>query len=846
MNNIFKLTAVEDKVTTKNLFKLYAQANKCAVDELAQLLLTLNSIATSVARQMQVYYFIKNHDQNWVSNEMTKYFKRVYEIRRQYDWQVWYCHRDTPANAKTIVRRVMHESHLTGSDLTYTLHQNLSRLYPVYKWAVVQYQEVGNIKLCQKTMESRGEQYFTVSTKNQNILVVYKDHNETHHDCSYIRDLSTFIPFAFYSGCDEGNPQATQYLLNGKLCKEVLSLEFHRLFGNCKYPNSLYVSQAIVNAEVARRRLSFLAAGVKHNDPCLQGQILCGGRGECQHIPHTNKHMCICDPFYEGQECSNYQTLENVNNATKLLSQLRSNFANLTGIPNAIDVYFEVRKLPLKMKALQTNLIESIKYNRLISLYGSVITEAEFISLNYNKLLSGKISERTFLRHIAHRDFPYILNGLETMVLGKGSLASLDLIASIKHVWIAENGQEYSCSEKYGKTISIMMKAISTLDQSITEAYFRMNTWKICQLKDSRLRRDLLQHIKHVAETAKNRQNQYKQYWKKTSCGKLTDDKNVTERFCDKEQSYEGMTVALHCNKNMNISVPSATCRRDNGILKWTSNPKCDYLWGSWSSWSTCSQTCEKGTQKRTRSKLNGEIDTGIRSCIIGKYPCIDYIWTEWGSCSTTCGTGKQTRTRRKHTEELEADIKLCLNHPCIHYNWSPWSSCSKTCDIGKQSRTRKRAPPGEKTINIKSCHGHPCHDYIWSHWSSCSKTCDIGRQSRTRKRAPPGEKTTDIRSCHGHPCSHYSWSRWSSCSKRCATGRQSRTRSRAPYGGHKYESRHCNAFTCPWSSWSGHCGKRIFGRCRGTKIRSRTLQDGRVQSQSRGCHRSECRRFWG
>uniref|UniRef100_A0A1A8U0W5 Sema domain, seven thrombospondin repeats (Type 1 and type 1-like), transmembrane domain (TM) and short cytoplasmic domain, (Semaphorin) 5B n=1 Tax=Nothobranchius furzeri TaxID=105023 RepID=A0A1A8U0W5_NOTFU len=132
--------------------------------------------------------------------------------------------------------------------------------------------------------------------------------------------------------------------------------------------------------------------------------------------------------------------------------------------------------------------------------------------------------------------------------------------------------------------------------------------------------------------------------------------------------------------------------------------------WGSWETWSSCSQQCSRGfrTRKRSCSTLEGRTnlaacagspveyqDCNTQPCpVSGSWSC----WSTWSQCTSSCGGGHYQRTRTcsspppanggdicigLHTEEA-----LCNTHPCDGgwMAWSLWSACD---DSGFQARSR-------------------------------------------------------------------------------------------------------------------------------------------------------------
>merc|ERR1712179_876166 len=109
--------------------------------------------------------------------------------------------------------------------------------------------------------------------------------------------------------------------------------------------------------------------------------------------------------------------------------------------------------------------------------------------------------------------------------------------------------------------------------------------------------------------------------------------------------------------------VVGCTCyQNEGGILTVTETPQeteypVDAHWANWESWSPCSRTCGRGTQRRYR-RCNVAQNGGSKStCTKGErkqQSCNNHIscpvdahwanWESWSPCSTTCGRGTQRR----------------------------------------------------------------------------------------------------------------------------------------------------------------------------------------------------------
>ncbi|CAD7953254.1 unnamed protein product, partial [Amoebophrya sp. A120] len=84
----------------------------------------------------------------------------------------------------------------------------------------------------------------------------------------------------------------------------------------------------------------------------------------------------------------------------------------------------------------------------------------------------------------------------------------------------------------------------------------------------------------------------------------------------------------------------------------------------AWSDWSTCDKTCDTGTQRITRTRIQAPAYGGngcdgggaleqTRTCNTDPCPvdCVVHEWNEWSACSHACGPDG-TRTRVKPVTE--------------------------------------------------------------------------------------------------------------------------------------------------------------------------------------------------
>ncbi|XP_057312319.1 coadhesin-like [Hydractinia symbiolongicarpus] len=165
-----------------------------------------------------------------------------------------------------------------------------------------------------------------------------------------------------------------------------------------------------------------------------------------------------------------------------------------------------------------------------------------------------------------------------------------------------------------------------------------------------------------------------------------------------------------------------------------------DGHWGIWQQWTPCVVTCGSGVQRRNRTctspaPANDGLNcvgpaTVTRSCQLKKECPVNggwCDWSTWSSCSTTCDNSTRYRMREcaepapmhggsqcvkvngtNGLEELQ--VESCYNEPCFRLGgWSEWANvteCSVTCGSGTVTRKRKcynPTPLGEASSCINS-----------------------------------------------------------------------------------------------------------------------------------------------
>ncbi|CAH1791278.1 unnamed protein product [Owenia fusiformis] len=192
--------------------------------------------------------------------------------------------------------------------------------------------------------------------------------------------------------------------------------------------------------------------------------------------------------------------------------------------------------------------------------------------------------------------------------------------------------------------------------------------------------------------------------------------------------------------------------------------------WNAWSDYGSCSHTCDRGVQYRTRScQAPGYCaGTSSNSRFCKMKDCLlqagsEYAWSAWTPCSVSCGTGTQFKFQyckdgftcddfyADKPESRECNTQLCEaqedddeeafpepepNKP-KYSSWEAWTPCSKSCGSGLKSRSRTCEDPPYLCSGVDSettcCNIEPCvEETAWiGDWSNCSSKCGVGVSHR-------------------------------------------------------------------------------------------------------------------
>ncbi|XP_067893515.1 hemicentin-1 isoform X1 [Heterodontus francisci] len=212
------------------------------------------------------------------------------------------------------------------------------------------------------------------------------------------------------------------------------------------------------------------------------------------------------------------------------------------------------------------------------------------------------------------------------------------------------------------------------------------------------------------------------------------------------ETCGKGTQTRLRLCNNPPPSFDGAHCEGQDAQTRVCKNRLCpvDGKWTSWISWTACSVSCGGGTRQRARTCSDPTPRYGGRYCE-GSDVQIDFCnsdpcpihgnwgpWSSWGTCSRTCNGGQMRRYRTcdnprpasggRACAGADTQVQRCNTDVCpVDGSWGPWQAwndCSASCGGGERRRLRLcnnpvpasggRSCPGDGS-QVSRCKVQPC-----------------------------------------------------------------------------------------------------------------------------------------
>ena len=126
-------------------------------------------------------------------------------------------------------------------------------------------------------------------------------------------------------------------------------------------------------------------------------------------------------------------------------------------------------------------------------------------------------------------------------------------------------------------------------------------------------------------------------------------------------------------------------------------------MWSPWSEWASCSQTCNNGSQKRTRNCTNPPQANNGKPC--------NGTAVETKICNLWLCPGlfiQKNNRPNVWAKALHFNSFFFFPDFIVNGNWTPWSEwgpCSQSCGNGFQKRMRSCTNPPPAN-NGKTCNG--------------------------------------------------------------------------------------------------------------------------------------------
>ena len=842
LQNLYRMAALPEGITHRNIFDRFIAEYGCDITKLSELTILIKNMMTSAAQQKMSYYYFKGDEMRATEgfNDVHMYF---FDIRRAFDGRVWHCKNNALGDAKKDANKILKKMKSSSQEsIVRAIFNKLKAAYPWYTWAVA---AIKGDYPKMRSLDWRGSSYFKLEDRSdpdkvKEYYVGYED-TKSLASCISIKQAKTLLVFKGCDGCNSDYIYAADNILSKKKCgglalERIVDFPYEvaqNSYGFRVYENDRYISCSVCSDRSSQdcayiydkcvdrvkqevQTWDFLASAINSNyDVCVQS-AKCNGHGQCKQIPLTKTHQCICEKDYEGEACDKRvdfdDTIEN------MMSELRNTFNVVHGVPTAVDVFFRIRSLSKKLNMALQKIKASFENTNNIIKHSNIIYNIGDIADLYAKLQENQLTFDQFgqgMDAYLHTVTAFELqNRLRKMILGKGILDTPgnDIYNSYKREYHIESGA--GCSARYNEDTKSFRDNLAYLDQALGEALLLHQKWLLkTKGTTENFRRKIKKEAEHIRNIFQNRQAEYHSYWTSYSCGALSVD--GTDISCKDELTFEGMTLTVKCNKQRQSTPSQVTCQRNGTVLAWDSQPKCEFVWGSYGGWGHCSKTCGGGVKYNYRSCLG---TNNVNDCIKDQ-------------------GGSNYKTASCETQDCCSDQYgkfKCSNGKCIPKRWL----CDGDNDCGNNDDESRFECPNYirsgDTIALRN-------DLKRNQWLSCwcirTVNCDV---DRCKLRPCPGSEmnTDDWSSCpsevfrlyltnhdYGEPVRsgdrvaiYYAKDHWLSC---WGSGGVCPTRSCPGYPGWDSSDNHCigEMFWIYSPERQGSCSSDTTKICRGTPI---------------------------
>ena len=559
IHNIHRVTGMSSTATTEHLYDMFIKAKTCNVMALAELNIIINNIMISGIKQTFIYKFLKWGSVDIAEETFEKLSIYVYDIRGHFDRCAWKCYRDAINDVKTLTGRKAGEKVDKAERLTVPLSYELETQYPQYDWSVIAISKpncLPNIHIICKPsyfwtgyrrVPADGKTWYVVSQDDSRgsheLMIVWQEAQDAYTRCDAAQDAHTLVSVQRPYFSESDFIISDNMVTNNILCTTQIQRRIKQETIKYDCDTLTILAKSVVIAA------QFTSA----ENPCSDHAI-CSYHGTCHHIPYTQRKYCICDNFYDGDSCERHEPAA-MKKFDSLIAIMRLNYLKLRGVPTVIDVFYHLLRLSDTIADITKTIIDSIKYNNQLSVYGETFLDAEYIAECYSDLISDRIDDRLFAYRLRHKNMHNVQFNMEKAILGISLLVDIDLLTAFKKM---ASGK---CSDDYNTRLDSLRDGLLKLDESVSEARLKL------KLMNSTNELMMSGTVDQIVQETKQRQMSYVQLWNQASCPEL----HFPDLQCGPQDSYVSLTIPVSCPQHKRPIQPTVQCERQhNEGLQWT------------------------------------------------------------------------------------------------------------------------------------------------------------------------------------------------------------------------------------------------------------------------------------